>query len=180
MRVSPILQPDKSTREISQFAVWRVSSSKPGNGVRMLRDGREDTYWQSDGAQPHIVTLEFQKLVTLSGLALYIDYKLDESYTPQKISIRAGTRINDMKEVKSVELIEPHGWVLIPLTHHDTGLPHIKAFVLEVVVVSNHQNGRDTHVRQLRVFGPRTDPLKALGFEVTFTSPEFNRVAFVR
>lgn len=88
----------------------------------MLRDGREDTYWQSDGAQPHIVTLEFQKLVTLSGLALYIDYKLDESYTPQKISIRAGTRINDMKEVKSVELIEPHGWVLIPLTHHDTGL----------------------------------------------------------
>ncbi len=88
----------------------------------MLRDGREDTYWQSDGAQPHMVTLEFQKLFLLSGLALYIDYKLDESYTPQKISIRAGTRRNDMKEVKSVELTEPQGWVLIPLTHDDTGL----------------------------------------------------------
>jgi hypothetical protein len=91
-------------------------------GVRMLRDGREDTYWQSDGAQPHMVTLEFQKLVLLSGLALYIDYKLDESYTPQKISIRAGTRRDDMKEVKSVDLVEPQGWVLIPLTHEDTGL----------------------------------------------------------
>ena len=30
--VSPTLQPDKSTREISHLAVWRVSSFKPGNG----------------------------------------------------------------------------------------------------------------------------------------------------
>ena len=88
----------------------------------MLRDGRDDTYWQSDGPQPHIVTLEFQRLVLLSGLALFVDFKLDESYTPHKISVRAGTRARDMKEIKMVELVEPQGWVLIPLTHEETGL----------------------------------------------------------
>ena len=53
---------------------------------------------------------------------MYIDYKLDESYTPQRISIRAGTRRSDMKEIKVVELLEPQGWVLVPLTNADTGL----------------------------------------------------------
>lgn len=88
----------------------------------MLRDGRNDTYWQSDGSQPHVVTLEFQRLVLLSGLALYVDFKLDESYTPQRISVRAGTRRNDIKEIRKVDLVDPTGWVLIPLTHPDTGL----------------------------------------------------------
>ena len=58
--------------------------------------------------------------------------------------------------------------------------PHIWAFILDIVVIANHQSGRDTHIRQLRVFGPRTDPIKALGFELTFTTPEFNQVAFIR
>lgn len=47
-------------------------------------------------------------------------------------------------------------------------------------MLANHQNGRDTHIRQLRVFGPRTDAIKALGYPVTFTSQEFNEFAFVR
>lgn len=51
------------TREVGQLAVWSVTSAKPGNGVDMLRDGREDTYWQSDGMQPHLVDISFQKKV---------------------------------------------------------------------------------------------------------------------
>ena len=27
--------------------------------------------------------------------------------------------------------------------------------MLQIAIVSNHQNGRDTHVRELKVFGPR-------------------------
>lgn len=45
------------------MAVWSVTSAKPGNGVELLRDGRDDTYWQSDGAQPHLVNVAFQKKV---------------------------------------------------------------------------------------------------------------------
>jgi len=55
------LQPDTSCREIGRLAVWSVTSAKPGNGVELLRDGREDTYWQSDGSQPHLINVQFQK-----------------------------------------------------------------------------------------------------------------------
>ncbi len=56
----------------------------------------------------------------------------------------------------------------------------IEAYMLQIAIISNHQNGRDTHVRQVRVFGPRQDPIKALGQPITFTSPQFNLYATVR
>ena len=64
--VSPSLQPDKSSKEVGRVAVWSVSSAKPGNGVELLRDGRDETYWQSDGMQPHMVNIQFQKKVLTS------------------------------------------------------------------------------------------------------------------
>jgi anaphase-promoting complex subunit 10 len=44
--------------------VWSVTSAKPGNGVDLLRDDSLETYWQSDGAQPHLVNIQFQKKVS--------------------------------------------------------------------------------------------------------------------
>ena len=61
--VTSTLPDSRSNREISKLAVWTVTSAKPGNGVELLRDGREDTYWQSDGSQPHLVNIQFQKKV---------------------------------------------------------------------------------------------------------------------
>jgi hypothetical protein len=37
----------------------------------------------------------------------------------------------------------------------------------QVAVLSNHQNGRDTHVRGVRVFGPRPHPRAGLGFPLS-------------
>jgi hypothetical protein len=51
----------------------------------------------------------------LTQLSLYVDYKLDESYTPKKMCIRAGTTLHDLRDVKVVHLEEPSGWVNIPL-----------------------------------------------------------------
>ena len=51
----------------------------------------------------------------MKEIAIYTDYKLDESYTPASISIRAGTTFHDIQEVKKMELDEPSGWVTIPL-----------------------------------------------------------------
>ena len=48
-------------------------------------------------------------------LALYLDYRLDESYTPKHISVRAGNSFTDMTEIHTQELDEPHGWTRIPL-----------------------------------------------------------------
>ena len=44
-----------------------------------------------------------------------------------------------------VDLNDPLGWVMIPLkTLKDQP---VRAFMLQIAVVSNHQNGRDTHLR---------------------------------
>lgn len=55
------LEVGTDVREIGHLAVWTVTSAKPGNGVELLRDGSKDTYWQSDGTQPHLVDIQFQK-----------------------------------------------------------------------------------------------------------------------
>lgn len=46
-------------REIGDEAVWHLSTAKPGNGVVQLRDDNNDTFWQSDGSQPHLVSINF-------------------------------------------------------------------------------------------------------------------------
>lgn len=60
------LPEDRGLSEIGQQAVWSVTSAKPGNGVDMLRDNKEDTYWQSDGAQPHLINVQFQRKVLIT------------------------------------------------------------------------------------------------------------------
>ncbi|PNX82984.1 anaphase-promoting complex subunit 10-like protein [Trifolium pratense] len=60
-----ILIVDEDLRELGKKAAWSVSSCKTGNGVSSLRDDNLETYWQSDGAQPHFVNIQFQKKVRL-------------------------------------------------------------------------------------------------------------------
>jgi len=70
---------------------------------------------RSDGSQPHTVSIQFHKKMRIHAIDIYTDYKLDESYTPNRISIRAGTGLHDLQELQIVELEEPAGWVCIPL-----------------------------------------------------------------
>lgn len=167
----PPLVVDEDLREMAKTAAWSVSSCKPGNGVQALRDDNTETYWQSDGVQPHLVNIQFQKKVKLQLIALFLNYKMDESYTPSKVSIRAGDGFHNLKEIKTVELDKPVGWVIISLSGTDPRETFIHTFMLQIAVLSNHLNGRDTHVRQIKVFGPRPNPVPQQPFH--FTSKEF-------
>lgn len=151
-------------REIGELAVISLSTAKVGNGVEQLRDGNLDTYWQSDGPQPHLVNIQFQKKMRITGLAIYCDYKMDESYTPSKISIRAGTHFHDLQEVHEMELEEPTGWVNVNLWSQLPGGERktLGAYIVQLAVIANHQNGRDTHIRQIHVFGPREPTMRGL------------------
>lgn len=80
-----------------------------GFGVEQLRDNCMDTYWQSDGQLPHLVNIQFQRKTSVNQIYIYTDYKLDESYTPSRISIRSGTHFNDLQEIEIVDLAEPTG-----------------------------------------------------------------------
>lgn len=85
---SQMPESNSKRREIGDLAVWTLSSAKQGNGVDQLRDNQISTFWQSDGQQPHFISIQFLKKIKLSEICMYLDFKTDESYTPQKIAIR--------------------------------------------------------------------------------------------
>lgn len=75
---------------------------------------------------------------------------------------------------------EPTGWVNIPLQVPEVS-EALKAYFVQLAVISNHQNGRDTHIRQVKVFGPRQDTVQRLmAHDVGFVSPEFLMFSVVR
>jgi anaphase-promoting complex subunit 10 len=136
------------SRDISHQAVWTLSSCKSGFGVENLIDNCLDTFWQSDGPQPHLVNIQFRQKTKIKDICIYADYKSDESYTPNKIVIKAGTHVNDLREIGTYDLQEPAGWIIIPFAQP------IKTWMLQLAVLSNHQNGRDTHIRQIKLHSP--------------------------
>lgn len=170
-------------RDLTKDAIWSVSSAKAGNGVDALLDGTLNTYWQSDGMQPHTITASFRARRTVKCVMLYLNYSTDESYTPSVVSVRAGTNEHDLRLVRApYELQNPEGWERIELSYwvrddsdssgdemddealralnarrawrREQALTDVRAQMLQIVIHSNHQNGRDTHVRAVRVYGP--------------------------
>ncbi|WWC91227.1 uncharacterized protein L201_006169 [Kwoniella dendrophila CBS 6074] len=146
--------------ELSHLASWSVSSHKYGFGVDNLRDGNDGTFWQSEGPQPHLIDLAFPRRVHVSAVAVHMSHPRDDSYTPSKISIRAGTGLHDLQEVRNMDFNKPDGWIPIILRPmevtedgQETEGPPIPCHHLRIIILANHLNGKDTHVRGLRVFG---------------------------
>jgi anaphase-promoting complex subunit 10 len=52
-------------REVSSLGSWHLSSYKNGQGLEQLLDSSLQTYWQSDGPQPHAITVQFPQKITL-------------------------------------------------------------------------------------------------------------------
>uniref|UniRef100_A0AC34FPN1 Anaphase-promoting complex subunit 10 n=1 Tax=Panagrolaimus sp. ES5 TaxID=591445 RepID=A0AC34FPN1_9BILA len=105
--------------------------------------------------QPHRITLEFQKKTDVCFVLFYLDFRMDESYTPSKIVIHHGSSILDLGNPIIENFHEPSGWVRVDL-RRKTGdsLKPIRTFVIQISILQNHQNGRDTHIRGIRVIGP--------------------------
>ncbi|KAJ2333214.1 hypothetical protein GGI00_002438 [Coemansia sp. RSA 2681] len=138
--------------DISRLAFWTVSSSKQGLGVSNLTNLNTDTYWQSDGQQPHTITAKFPTRHQIHSISLYADVDKDESYTPCKFRILSGTTQYDLQLVKDIDLNEePRGWVDLPLTDDSSSL---MAHLVQIELPLNYENGRDVRVRGLRLLGP--------------------------
>ncbi|XP_044747864.1 anaphase-promoting complex subunit 10 [Coccinella septempunctata] len=166
-----------TVREVGAQAIWSLSSCKPGFGVHQLRDDREDTYWQSDGQLPHLINIQFQRKTTISDIYIYTDARLDESYTPSRISIRVGTHFNDLQEIEVIVLSEPIGWTHIPIK--DIRGKPIRLFMIQIAVINNHQNGRDTHMRQVKVHSP-LESQRVFDNFTKFSTVDFQKYGTVR
>jgi anaphase-promoting complex subunit 10 len=171
------LKPQQSEKhEIGEWAVWSLSSAKTGFGIQQLRDDDFNTYWQSDGDQPHFINIQFHKKMTIQEVAIQVSFKLDETYTPSEISIRSGTTFNDLMEIKKFVLNKSEGWVYIQLSDEEECL---RTNFLQIVILSMHLGGRDTHVRQVKVFGPR-NPVSSVLKIPFFESVDFTMYNTIR
>ena len=93
-------------RDISSLATWTLSSAKPGCALPQLRHPSPNFFWQSDGPQPHTLTLHFFKLVAIVKMRIYLDFDLDESYTPTKMKFYAGMSEGGLVEFGSWQVME--------------------------------------------------------------------------
>lgn len=139
--------------DISNLASWEISSFKPGNDLKALKDDSSITYWQSDGLQPHSLIIRFTKCVNIQQISIFLNYSIDESYTPDKIAILAGSGEHDLIEVCSLEFFEPIGWQDIEFNNISNS-KLLKCYIIKIKFISNHQNGKDCHVRGIRILSP--------------------------
>ncbi|KAG6832095.1 hypothetical protein H0H87_002923 [Tephrocybe sp. NHM501043] len=151
-------QPVLPWPDISSRAKWSVSSFKFGFGAECLRDDDPDTFWHSDGPQPHFITAEFPRKVAIQKISIHLSFPQDDSYTPSALAIRAGTGPSDLQDVRVVTLDKPEGWITFDVTSEPNeegdGLAPVYAYVLQVIIAQNHMSGKDTHVRGLKILGP--------------------------
>jgi anaphase-promoting complex subunit 10 len=132
-----------------------VTSSRASHDVGRILESSLDTFWQSEGPLPHILTVQFPRLVALTELRIYLDIKQDESYTPLEILIRVGLHRNDLCDLCTIELDRPSGWTSASLLDIDD--QPFPTSVLQLIVLSNYQDGRDTRIRSIRIFGLNED-----------------------
>lgn len=157
-------------RDLGPLASWTVSSAKPGFGINCVQDESLETYWQSDGPQPHFINVHFPHLVSFKYIAIYLNFAHDESYTPASIKVMTGMGYHTLRETRTMEFNEPKGWRYFDLTQQLGPYPlgsdreieerrrGTKLFdtrLIQLQILSNHQNGKDTHVRAIKIYTPR-------------------------
>ncbi|KAI0667803.1 anaphase-promoting complex subunit 10 [Trametes maxima] len=178
------LPPQLPWPDIGHLAKWSVSSFKFGFGPECLQDDDPETFWHSDGPQPHFVTIEFPRKVAVQKLSVFLSYPLDDSYTPANIAIRAGTGLVDIQDLRIVPLDKPDGWVTFDIcvepNEDGEGFKHIDVYIIQILIVNNHMNGKDTHVRGVKVLGPLERKLQAYEEPFPFVTPKFKMYECIR
>ncbi|KAH9995743.1 anaphase-promoting complex subunit 10 [Russula vinacea] len=171
--------------DIGHLAKWSVSSFKFGFGPECLQD-QDPTLecFSSDGPQPHFITVEFPRKMAIQKLSLFLSYKFDDSYTPAALSVRAGTSPGDLQEVRAVTLDRPDGWITFDVLQSQATTARgcakpIHAYILQVIILANHMNGKDTHVRGMRILGPVEDQA-SWDDPFPFVDPKFKMYEHIR
>jgi anaphase-promoting complex subunit 10 len=165
-----LLLMDVGHREITRSALWTVSSVKGGYEISSMFDGKTDTFWQSDSLPPHWITAQFPKQTLLSKLSLYLSIQQDETYTPVELIVYIGNDPTSLTEFRKEEPTQYQGWIDIEL--------NVPTIFLKVSITKNHQGGRDSRIRQIRLFGAPYSP--CIDTSVCFIAPELTQYLSIR
>lgn len=126
-----------------------------GNGTNNNNNNGGITNANNELTNPHSITIQFSKKVSIERISIFTNFSIDESYTPSKIQILAGlSDCWDLSEVCVVSFNKPIGWshIIFNGIRSDSVL---KCFIIKLVILSNHQDGKDTHIRAVKVFGSK-------------------------
>lgn len=103
-------------------------------------------------------------------MRIFLDFESDESYTPTKIQFLAGMGVHDIQDFAEMSFEQPTGWIDVdfsnvgpiepgeddedePAKEIDwSRRPVLRAFLVQVRILENHQNGKDTHLRAVQLF----------------------------
>ena len=123
------------------------------------------------GPQLHKLTVYFVKRVGIRDIRFYVDYVEDESYTPTKIVFKSGTSENNLIEFAAMNLDSPIGWQQVPISGAggDPDGNTLVSYVLQMQILENHQNGKDTHLRGIKIYAFDADAIQG-------TNPDNSRV----
>lgn len=98
---------------VTHLALWKPSSFKLGNPVDFALDDNYDTFWQSDGGQPHQLDIMFSKRMDICVMAIFFSMIADESYAPSLVKVYAGHSPSDARFYKMLEVRNVNGWVAL-------------------------------------------------------------------
>lgn len=128
---------------------------------------------RSDGQQPHLLTIHFLRRVEIRAIRFYVDYNQDESYTPTHIVFYAGTGHHDLLQFAELPLTNPVGWQDVPLANCGGGLDghSLCCWIVQMHIKENHQNGKDTHIRGIKIFGLDEHSLGGAGRSAPYRLP---------
>lgn len=98
--------------------------------------------------------MHFIRRVEIRRIRFYVDYNDDESYTPTRIRVEAGTGWHDLQELCEMVLPNPVGWQEVAIAGAGAGVDgnSLACWIFQLVILENHQNGKDTHIRGLKVY----------------------------
>lgn len=104
-------------------------------------------------------------------MRIFLDFESDESYTPTKIQFLAGMGVHDIQDFAEMSFEQPTGWIDVDFSNvgptepddDDTDAeiskeidwskrPVLRAFLVQIRILENHQNGKDTHLRAVQLF----------------------------
>lgn len=123
----------------------QLSSSKNENGLQELLSPDLNEYWHTDDNLPHCISITFQKRTFVDHIQLYCNYIKDDSYTPEIIQLWTGIIRERIMFERELDLSQPGGYIDLEVKK--------ECFYIKLLIKMNHQEGRDSRIRHIRVFG---------------------------
>ncbi len=123
-----------------------LSTFRKGLGVHELFSESLDEYWATDDVLPHLLTISFNKYTYVHSLKLYLNFEMDDSYTPEKFKIYFN------KNIVKIETKEINGEIKIPIGEY--------LIELNFKILENHSDGKDSRLRRFKVMAGETEEIK--------------------